>query len=342
MDFTPTDDRRMLAESLGRFLKAEYDADRRLKVAYDAPFHDPTAWGKLAEMGVPGMLVPESAGGYGGAGFDIATVFEELGRALCPEPLLGVAMAGAVLSADDPAAEAIVAGTTRPAFALWEDGGALETRAEGGKITGRKSVVYGGGAADLFFVSATDADGSALYAVEAADADVTAYPVIEGGGAAEVLFDGAPARKLGGADAIASAEQAGVLALCAEAAGIMDALVAITLDYLKTRRQFGTTIGSFQALQHRMVDMTTEAEMARSITIRAAASLGTDMAGRHGSMAKNLIGRAGKQIAEEAIQLHGGIAMTWEAPVSHYAKRLIMIDAQLGDRDQHLQKVMAG
>lgn len=156
-----------------------------------------------------------------------------------------------------------------------------------------------------------------------------------------MILDAAPCRRAGDAGAILRAEQAGQLALCAEAVGVMDALIGQTVDYLKTRRQFGTAIGSFQALQHRMVDMAIQAELARSITIRAAASLGSDQAARHCSMAKNLIGRAGQLIAEEAIQMHGGIAMTWETPVSHYAKRLVMIDAQLGDRDDHLSRLIA-
>lgn len=117
----------------------------------------------------------------------------------------------------------------------------------------------------------------------------------------------------------------------------MEALIELTLDYLKTRKQFGVEIGKFQALQHRMVDLTIELEQARSITILAAA----EMTPRTASMAKNLIGRAGKLIAEEAIQMHGGIAMTWEYPASHYAKRLTMIDAQLGDTDEHLERVIA-
>lgn len=340
MDFRLSDDRRMLQESLDRFLRDRYDWERRNRVAYDPPYHDPQAWSELAEMGVPGMLVPETAGGYGGAGFDITTVFESLGRALCPEPFLGVAMAGAVLTGDDPAAEGIVSGTTCPAFALWEEGGRLNSRVDGGRLTGRKSVIYGGPMADLFFVSATENGEAGLYAVQASDAQVTPYAVIEGGGAADAIFDAAPARRVADARGLARAERAGLLALSAEAVGVMDALVATTLDYLKTRKQFGVSIGSFQALQHRMVDMTIAAEQARSIVIRAADAFGTDRADRYASMAKNLIGREGQRIAEEAIQLHGGIAMTWEAAVSHHAKRLTMIDAQLGDRDTHLRRLM--
>lgn len=341
MDFNLTEDRRILQETLTRFLRDRCGWDHRASIAYAAPYHDPAIWQQLAEMGVMGMLFPESAGGYGGSGFDITTVFEPLGRVLSTEPLLGVAIAGAALADDDPLNEGIIDGSILPAFALWEIDGALDAHVEGGRLNGRKSVVYGGGSADVFLVSARSGDGVGLFSVQAADAQVTPYAMIEGGGAAEVIFDAAPCRPAGDAAAIQRAGQAGQLALCAEAVGVMDALIAQTAEYLKTRRQFGTAIGAFQALQHRMVDMTIQAEMARSITIRAAASLGTDQAARHCSMAKNLIGRAGQQIAEEAIQMHGGIAMTWEAPVSHYAKRLVMIDAQLGDRDEHLSRLIA-
>jgi alkylation response protein AidB-like acyl-CoA dehydrogenase len=141
--------------------------------------------------------------------------------------------------------------------------------------------------------------------------------------------------------AVQDATDAGVVALCSEAVGAMEIAYDMTVDYLKQRKQFGRTIGSFQALQHRAVDMLTEIEQARSLTIKAAAELGGAEASRYASMAKNMIGRAGRQIAEEAIQMHGGIAMTWEYGVSHYAKRIIMIDHQLGDTDYHLARIMA-
>lgn len=342
MDFTLTEDRRMLADSLARFLADKCTAEHRAEIAYKAPYHDPALWSGLAEMGIAGAMFPEGAGGFGGAGFDLAVVFETLGRALCPEPMLGLAMAGAVLGAEDPLAGPALAGEAPLAFGLWELDDELQSCVRGGKLSGRKSVVYGGQAAAHLLVSARDEAGEeGLYAVAAADAQVTPYAMIDGGGAAEIVFDESPCRKIGGGDCIARAREAGIVALCAEAVGVMDALLDQTTEYLKTRQQFGQAIGKFQALQHRLVDMAVECEQARSITILAAASLGTPEAARHTSMAKNLIGRAGQQIAEEAIQMHGGIAMTWEAPVSHYAKRLTMIDAQLGDRDDHIAQLVA-
>ena len=210
------------------------------------------------------------------------------------------------------------------------------------RLSGRKSAVYGGQIAQKFLVAAKVGNTVNLYQVDANDAEVISYGLIDGGGAAEVLLDDTQAELLieNAAQALSGAMNAGIVALCAEAVGLMAVSYEMTVDYLRQRKQFGRPIGSFQALQHRAVDMLTEIEQARSITIKAAAELDGPQASRYASMAKNLIGRASRLIAEEAIQLHGGIAMTWEYPVSHYAKRLIMLDHQLGDTDYHLSKVI--
>lgn len=352
MHFEMSDDRRMLADTLNRFLAERYGWEHRNKVAYEAPFHDPSKWAEMAELGVLLALAPEERGGFGGEGFDIAAVFEALGRALCPEPVLPALMAACVLGDAGEELEALLAGTAHYALALGEidapyDPDAIATKAakagDGWQVSGRKSVVYGGQVAERFLVAARAGETLGLFEVAAADVDVTAYAMIDGGGAAELFLENAPARRLladAGA-AIQDALDAGALALCAEAVGAADATYETTLDYLKTRKQFGRAIGSFQALQHRMVDLKTEIEQARSITILAASRMDTDGQTRAVSMAKNLIGRTARLVAEEAIQLHGGIAMTWEYPISHYAKRLVMIDHQLGDTDHHLTRVMA-
>ncbi|MBM7069645.1 acyl-CoA dehydrogenase family protein [Actibacterium sp. 188UL27-1] len=349
MDFSLTDDRRMLADTLARYLADQYPIEHRNTVAYAAPFHDPAKWAELAELGVIGALVPEAKGGFGGTGFDIAVVFEALGRALCPEPMLAALMGLTALSHTDQELDPIIAGETRIALATGEldapySSSDIATTATGDRLTGRKSVVYGGGVADTLLVTARHGAGIGLYQVAASDTQITPFGMVDGGGAAEVFLDNTPATRLlaDAGPALAHAETAGIVALCAEAVGVMEVLKDQTLDYLKTRKQFGRAIGDFQVLQHRMVDLTIEIEQARSITIQAADSLGTPHGPRHASMAKNLIGRAGKLVSEEAIQLHGGIAMTWEYPVSHYAKRLIMIDHQLGDTDTHLERVIAG
>lgn len=353
MDFDQSEDRRMLAETLSRYLSDRYDVATRIKIAYEAPFHSPDRWTEMAELGILHALVTEDQGGMGGTGFDIATVFEELGRTLCPEPILPALMGLRLLAAAGADLEPVLAGSEKLAVAIGEpeapwDLDALETRAakagDGWALTGRKSVVYGGHAAGRLLVAARTDAGLGLFEVQAKDAEITAYGLIDGGGAAEVFLDATPAKMLieDARSAIEAAQNAGRVALCAEAVGAMDATKDLLLDYLRTRKQFGRTIGSFQALQHRAVDLVTEIEQARSITILAADALDGPEAARRASMAKNLIGRAARLVAEEAIQMHGGIAMTWEASVSHYGKRLVMIDAQLGDTDYHLTRVMEG
>lgn len=353
MDFNLTEDRRMLQDSLTRYLGDKYPVDHRNKVAYALPCHDPAKWEELAELGTLFALAPEDAGGFGGTGFDIMVVFEALGRALTPEPMLGAAMASRLMTKVGADQEALLSGATKYAVAIGEVEAPYEldqiactatAKGDGHVLSGRKSAVYGGQAADVILVAAMLDGKPALFEVQASDAQIAGYPMMDGGGAAEVLLDDTPAKLLlaDASDALIDALNAGALALCAEAVGAMEVTHATTLDYLRTRKQFGVPIGKFQVLQHRAVDMLTEIEQSRSITIKAAAELDGPDAARFVSMAKNLIGRAARLVAEEAIQMHGGIAMTWEYPISHYAKRLVMLDAQLGDTDYHLSRVMAG
>ncbi|CUH65431.1 Acyl-CoA dehydrogenase [Thalassovita gelatinovora] len=352
MDFNLTEDRQMLADTLNRFLAEQYAVEHRNKVAYDAPFYDPSKWDQLVELGVLFALAPEDAGGFGGTGFDISVVFEAMGRQLTPEPVLGALMASRLLVSAGEDQEALLAGATKYAVGFTEIDAPYEleyiactasAKGEGYTLSGRKSTVYGGQIADTFLIAAKLDGKVALFEVQAADANVTGYAMMDGSGAAEVQLDDSPARLLmaDAADAMEDAINAGIVALCAEAVGAMDVTHATTVDYLKQRKQFGIPIGKFQVLQHRAVDMLTEIEQARSITIKAAAELGGEDASRYASMAKNLIGRAARLIAEEAVQMHGGIAMTWEYPISHFAKRLVMLDAQLGDTDYHLGRIMA-
>lgn len=344
MNFQQTDDRRMLAETLRRYLADNYGMEQRNAAAYEPPFHAPDKWAELAELGLFYALVPEDRGGMGGHGFDIACVFEELGRALCPEPILGQVLAASLLGDTDA-----LMGGTRYALAIGEtdapyDVRDIATEAVNGRITGRKSVVYGAPTADIVLVAARHDDKIALFEMPASEAEVTGYAMIDGGPAGEIFFDETPAILLiEDADAaLQTALDRGALALCAEALGAMEVVQDMLVDYLKTRRQFGQPLGAFQALQHRAIDLGIEIEQARSIIILAASADGTEAFAKRAAQAKHLVGRIARQVAEEAIQMHGGIGITWEYPLSHYAKRLVMIDHQLGDSDWHLERLMAG
>ena len=373
MNFEHTEDRRMLADSLNRFIAEQYAFETRDRIAKSAQGFSTEMWQQFAELGVIGALFREDDGGFGGGGFDIAVVFEALGRGLVVEPLLGAVIVGDAISAAGSAAQKnllaeIIGGGTIAALAHDEPGthyelSRVQTRAErqgdGWLLDGAKAVVLQGERADLLLVSARtaggvgDEAGISLFLVPAKTkgVEVRGAPAIDGGRVAEVVLSGVAL----GADALLGAEGQGhavleraigrgVLALCAESLGAMEAAKTATLEYLRTRKQFGTLIGSFQALQHRMADLLLEIEQARSAVINAAAAVdSTDRATRERALsaAKASIGRIGALVAEESIQMHGGIGMTWELPLAHYAKRLVMIDHQLGDEDHHLQRFIA-
>ncbi|MCA8502602.1 acyl-CoA dehydrogenase [Burkholderia multivorans] len=374
MDFQHTEDRRMLADTLNRFIAEQYPFAVRDRIAQSADGFDRTMWRRFAELGAVGALFPEADGGFGGAGFDIAVVFECLGRGLVVEPFLGTLLAGRALSlaggdAHRTMLAALIDGSASAAFAHDEPGSHYElttvrTRAErtgdGWVLKGAKGVVDQAAQAAFFVVSARvagrddDAAGIGLFVVPANAAGVSLrdYRKIDGGRAAEVRFErvvlpaDAALGEHDGEQGAALLERVlgyGLLALSAEALGAMDVAKAHTLDYLRTRKQFGMPIGSFQALQHRMADLLLEVEQARSAVINAAAQLDAprDLRERALAAAKYTIGRIGTLVAEESIQLHGGIGMTWELPLSHYAKRLVMIDHQLGDEDHHLARYIA-
>ncbi|PCE31498.1 acyl-CoA dehydrogenase family protein [Burkholderia ubonensis] len=372
MDFRHTEDRRMLADTLNRFIAEQYAFPVRDRIAQSAAGFDRTMWERFAELGAIGALFPEADGGFGGAGFDIAVVFECLGRGLVVEPFLGALLAGRALAlaggdAHRAKLAALIDGSASAAFAHDEPGSHYElttvrTRAErhgdGWALTGAKGIVDQAAQAAFFVVSARtagsddDTDGIGLFVVpaDAPGVSLRDYRKIDGGRAAEVRFDrvALPAgAALGdphqGAALLEHVLGYGLLALSAEALGAMDVAKEHTLDYLRTRKQFGMPIGSFQALQHRMADLLLEVEQARSAVINAAAQLDAPRVTRERALAaaKYSIGRIGTLVAEESIQLHGGIGMTWELPLSHYAKRLVMIDHQLGDEDHHLARYIA-
>ncbi|EDP65770.1 acyl-CoA dehydrogenase-like protein [alpha proteobacterium BAL199] len=374
MDFALSEEQRLLKETVDRLVRDRYGFEVRQAAADSDIGFSRAMWATFAELGLLAVPFPEAVGGLGGGGIDLMVVAEAFGRALAVEPYLATVVLGGALvehagsdAQKDDILGKVVAGETLLAFAHGEPDGrydlahvattAVKTPT-GWTLAGRKSVVINGDTADTLIVSARvsgaiDApDGIGLFLVpsDAKGLTVRGNPTIDGGRSAEIVLDGVTIGEdatLGEPDAaypaIEAAVARGIVALSAEAVGAMEVVCDATLDYLKTRKQFGRTIGSFQALQHRMVDMRTALEQARSMAILAAAKLGADRVERERTMsaAKVTIGQSARLIAEEAIQLHGGIAMTWEFAPAHYAKRLVMIDHLLGDTDHHTDRFIA-
>ncbi len=371
MDFTHTEERQLFKDMAARYIADKYKLDARNKAVDTDLGFSTDHWAQFAELGLIGALFPEEVGGFGGAPFDVAVLFEELGRGLVNEPFLGTAILGGglitELGTDEQKSilEAVIAGAHQLAFAHSEPGSRYDAshvtlKVESGPgngytLNGAKAVVLNGGNADTLIVSARssgnawDEDGIALFLVpkDTKGVSIRSYPSIDGLHAAEITFENVelPASALLGDEgkawpAIEKTLARGALALSAEAIGIMEVCRDMTIEYLKTRKQFGVEIGRFQALQHRMATVLLEIEQARSALINAAGRFDGDRLTREKavSAAKTLAGKIGKLVAEEAIQMHGGIAMTWEYAVGHYAKRLIMIDHQLGDTDHHIAR----
>ena len=364
MDFNLSEERRMLKDTAERFIRERYGIEKRHEFAASDIGFSREMWREFADLGLIGALMPPAIGGFGGTGEDIMLVFEALGRGLVVEPFLasGILGAGPLIDIGDTAALGeVMAGERLLALAHGEPDGRynlshVRTRAtqgaEGWQVTGTKSVSINGCSADTLIVSAriageTDAEeGLALFRVDPRQPGVArrGYATIDGGSAAEITMGGAVGKPIGTpGEAFPMIERAigrGILAVCAEALGAMETAKDLTLEYLKTRVQFGKPIGANQVLQHRMVDMLIEIEQARSCVMLAASTLEADRATRERNLsaAKHLGGRVGRLVAEETIQMHGGVAMTWEMALPHYAKRIVMIDHLFGDTDHHLER----
>ncbi|MHA1114041.1 MAG: acyl-CoA dehydrogenase family protein [Alphaproteobacteria bacterium] len=372
MDFSLSEDQRLLKESVERFVGNEYSFETRREIVAGAAGFSPEIWAKFAELGWLAMPFPEEFGGLDGSPVDVMVLMEVFGAGLVAEPYLAsiVLGGGAVLHGGSDAQKsallpALAKGKMQLALAYAEeqsryDPADVETRAEktdgGYVLSGRKIVAFNAEAADRIVVSARTGGGSrdpggiTLFLVErgAAGLSPRGYGTVDGGRAADLTLDGvrvaddavlgAPGDGLGLLDLVLDH---GAAAVCAEAVGAMQALNDATLDYLKTREQFGVPIGKFQALQHRMADMFMAVTQARAMAAMAAMRLGepdTTARKRAISAAKVAIGRAGRLIGQEAVQMHGGIGMTDELAVSHYFKRVTMIDHLFGDKDYHLRR----
>jgi alkylation response protein AidB-like acyl-CoA dehydrogenase len=372
MDFRLTEEQLALQETLRRFIARDYDFEQRRSLARSPLGYSEQAWAQYAELGLLGLPYPEEFGGVGGSGVDIMVVMEMVGQGLLLEPYLStVVLCGGLLrdAATRAVKEAllpqIAAGKLQIALAAYEAAGRYELahvastairEAKGWRLTGRKSVVLDAPSADYFLLSArssgnrTGAEGISLFLLprNAPGLTLQAYPTQSGGRAADLHLQdvtvdsdaliGSPGRAL---PVIERAVEQGIAALCAEAVGIVTALNEATLHYLKTRKQFGTVIGSFQALQHRMADMFIAAEQARSMAIIAAIqATGEEPAARRRAIsgAKAYIGQAARFVGQQAVQLHGAMGVVDELAVSHYFKRLTMIDMTFGDADHHLAR----
>jgi alkylation response protein AidB-like acyl-CoA dehydrogenase len=372
MNFTLTDEQRMLADTLGRFVTEQYSFPVRERIARSPEGYDRTMWRRFGELGAIGALFAPEHGGFGGTGDDIAVVFEQLGRGLVVEPFLGALICGRSIALAGNVEHRtwlarLIEGEAVLSLAHGEPGSRYEwsrvaTTAEptrdGWRLNGAKAVVLYGQAADGYVVSARtssalDAEhGISLFWLtpDIPGLTIRDYALIDGGRGAELVLQNAMLPRdalLGPVDAgfslLEAALGCGLLALSAEALGAMETAFAATLEYLRTRRQFGVPIGSFQALQHRMADLAIDIEQTRSAVINAAAALDGPRLPRERALSavKYTVGRVGSRLSREAVQLHGGIGMTWELPLAHYAKRLVMIDHQLGDEDYHLMRYSA-
>jgi len=366
MDFTFNDEQQQFADALRRYLDKSYGFEARQAIVRSETGVSDVHWAAFAELGLTALPVPEAHGGFNGGPIDMLVVMQELGRALVVEPYWATAvgvealrLAGSEEGEDASLLERAAHGEIKLAVAFHEpharyDLFSIETTAsgQGGQqtLTGTKSVVLHGAQADHWIVPARLNGEIALFVVarNAGGVKVTDYRTIDGQRAATLEFNSTPARQLAGNHAGAAALEHiadyGTVLLCAEAIGALDALNLATVDYTKTRQQFGQPIARFQALQHRMVEMLIHAEQARSVTYLAAmryTSTDADERRRAVSAAKARVGQAARFVGQQAVQLHGGMGVTNEVAAAHLFKRLAIIETTLGDVDHHLARFAA-
>ncbi len=370
MDFSYSEEQQLFSDSLRRLFSDAFPSDARRKLAEAGETLSPTLWAHYAELGLFGLPFAEADGGFGGSMSDILISCMEFGRALAVDPFAASAVvAGHVLAATEPSElrdmvlAGVIGGETRVAAAFLEPQSrynladvatCAEPDGDGSRLSGSKAVVPGGDHADQFIVSARvsgeqrDRDGLGLFLVsaDASGVDVRGYPLADGRGAAEVELDNtlATGLQLAGRDVLALVEAAsdrGAVAICGEAIGALEVINDLTQEYLRTREQFGRPIGTFQALQHRAVDMVLEYEHAKSLCFAASVACdGGDATARARmvSAAKTYIGTRGRKIATEAVQLHGGIGVTAEYDLGDAVKRVMVADMLYGDADHHLER----
>ena len=368
MDFDLTDEQRLLAESVNRFVADRYGAfEARQTYRVEPRGYAAANWSAMAEMGLLALPLPEEQGGFGGGPVETMIVMEAFGRGLVVEPYLASIVLGLGLlrraGGDAVLVEQVATGAVTLAFAhqerqarhdLHDVATAARQQGDAWVLDGAKGVVLHGDSADRLLVSARiagarrDRAGIGLFLLDPTAPGVArrGYATQDGLRAAQIVLEGARATLLAeeALPLIELVADEAIAALCAEAVGAMETLRDLTVDYLKTRQQFGQAIGNFQALQHRAADMLVATEQARSMTMYAAMMVQQPDAAARGtalSAAKALVGKLADQLGKEAIQLHGGIAMTEEYKAGHYFKRLAMLGVLLGDVDHHLRRVVA-
>ncbi|NMM38836.1 MAG: pimeloyl-CoA dehydrogenase small subunit [Glaciimonas sp.] len=371
MDFSFTQEQQQFSDAVRRWVEKDYTfAQRKVIVNSDSGISS-TAWSAMMELGLTALPIPEAQGGFNGSAIDMLVVMQELGRGLVIEPYLATVLGAEFLKragGHDGLLQQVAAGELKLACALGEKQSrhdqsdiraSAHAQGDGFVLNGVKTVVLHGAQAGAVIVSArsngaqNDTDGISLFVVPADTAGVTRtdYRTIDCQRAADITLNNValPASallgKLGaGWDLLDAVADYGAALLCAEAIGALDAINAATLEYVKTRQQFGVPIGKFQSLQHRMAEMFMQLEQARSMAMLAAvkvASVDVEERRRTVSAAKARVGQALKFIGQQAIQLHGGMGVTNELPVAHYFKRLTLIELTLGDTDHHLARFIA-
>lgn len=360
MDFDFNEDQQSLRDAVRRWVDKDYDFERRRAIVRAGGF-DRAAWEGLAGLGLSALLVPEDQGGLGQGAVDAMVVMEELGRGIVLEPYAQAALIAPTVLAQAPAEiqaqwlPRIAAGEALVVLAHQERGARyrldrVSTQADAqSHLSGSKSLVPAGDVAEAFIVPAQTPQGLALYLVErdATGLSSRGYSLQDGSRAAELHLDKSPATLLVGPEqgqaVLELAVDVGIAALCAEAVGAMDKFVALTAEYLNTRKQFGVAIASFQALRHRMADVKMQLELARSMSYFATLKLGEapDARRRALSQAKLQLGQSMRFVGQQCTQLHGGIGVTDEYVGSHYFKRLTVMEMQFGDSLHHLAEVSA-
>ncbi len=371
MDFSLSEEQQLIKDSVDRFIREEYELDSRRKYVGSEDGFSRDNWAKMAELGWLGVSLPEEYGGFDGGPVETMIIMESFGNGLVVEPYFPTVVLGAnflTAGASDEVKRDLLPqlaeGKLMMAFAYAERQSRYnladvefkaEKNGDGYVLNGHKGVVLNAASADKIVVSARtggssrDANGITLFLVDGGADGLSRrdYPTVDGLQASELTFENVNVGSeavLGEVDnglpLIEQIADHGIAALCAEAVGCMSVLLDTTNEYLKTRKQFGVPIGKFQVLQHRAVDMFMEVEQSRSMAYYATLKLDEDATERAkaASAAKIQIGKGGRYVGQQAVQLHGGMGMTDELNVGHYFKRLTMIETMFGDQDHHLKK----